>query len=68
MVYESYKVVTEDGYILNLNRMVNPKLQNRTDKGIPVLLVNGLAMWSDAWLIQPVPIVNPRKENEEYCI
>uniref|UniRef100_A0A0A9XLK4 Lipase 1 n=1 Tax=Lygus hesperus TaxID=30085 RepID=A0A0A9XLK4_LYGHE len=52
LLYESYSVTTEDGYILNLNRMVTPKMVKRRDRGVPILLVNGLFMHSEAWMVQ----------------
>ncbi|KAF6202137.1 hypothetical protein GE061_004535, partial [Apolygus lucorum] len=52
LLYESYSVTTEDGYILNLNRIVTPKMVKRRDRGVPILLVNGLFMHSEAWLVQ----------------
>ncbi|CAA9999170.1 unnamed protein product, partial [Nesidiocoris tenuis] len=49
--YENYTVTTEDGYILNLNRIVNPIVKNG-NRGYPLLLLNGYLMHSEAWLIQ----------------
>uniref|UniRef100_A0A0A9WV98 Lipase n=1 Tax=Lygus hesperus TaxID=30085 RepID=A0A0A9WV98_LYGHE len=50
--YENYTVTTDDGNLLNLNRIVHP---NRTgsDRGYPLLLVNGILVQSETWLVQP---------------
>ncbi|XP_014243861.1 lipase 3-like [Cimex lectularius] len=50
--YELHKVVTEDGYVLSLHRILPP---NGTDPGnrMPVLLQHGVLASSDSWLVGP---------------
>ncbi|KAF6202295.1 hypothetical protein GE061_004693 [Apolygus lucorum] len=56
---EVYKIATEDGYILCLTRLVLPENKNKKNKGIPLLMVNGLFLHSDAWLMHADPLNNP---------
>ncbi|BES98512.1 Hypothetical protein NTJ_11327 [Nesidiocoris tenuis] len=51
-IYENFKLTTEDGYLINLNRIINPDSVNKKDKGFPLLLMNGFMMHSDAWVVQ----------------
>ncbi|XP_024084768.1 lipase 3-like [Cimex lectularius] len=50
--YEFHKVVTEDGYILSLHRILP---RNDTERGdrVPVFIQHGVLVSSDSWLIGP---------------
>ncbi|XP_014243862.1 lipase 3-like [Cimex lectularius] len=50
--YEQHKVVTEDGYVLSLHRILPP---NGADPGkrMPVFLQHGVLASSDSWLVAP---------------
>ncbi|KAF6201466.1 hypothetical protein GE061_003857 [Apolygus lucorum] len=57
LTYEAHDVVTEDGYVLTLSRIGNPRrnVTHERDRGPPILMVNGLMMQSEAWLVQGNP-------------
>lgn len=47
---QEHVVVTEDGYILTMFRIVKGKKCNGISKGPPVILMHGLLQSSDSWL------------------
>ncbi len=51
---ESHTVVTTDGYILTVFRIINPYLQNRTTNLRPIYLQHGLFGNSDDFLLNRV--------------
>ncbi|XP_053990411.1 lipase 3-like [Hylaeus volcanicus] len=53
-VAEIHQVVTEDGYILQMDRIVGSKSSHASDKKNPVLLIHGLLDTSAAWVL-PCP-------------
>jgi len=50
---ETYKIVTEDGYILTLFRIAGSKYHQKITKPTPVLLFHGLIFQMHQWLALP---------------
>ncbi|XP_076632128.1 lipase 3 [Colletes latitarsis] len=50
-IAETYEVVTEDGYILNMHRIEGSKKSPKSNNKPPVLLVHGLMDCSATWVI-----------------
>ncbi|VVC99706.1 unnamed protein product [Leptidea sinapis] len=48
---DEHDVITEDGYILRVQRL-RTRFTNRTEKGISVLLMHGVLDSADSWLLQ----------------
>lgn len=66
--YEVHQVITEDGYILELYRIINPDARDAFgDKLVPVLLVHGVLESCGSWLInsnnQDGPLINVTSNN-----
>lgn len=50
MGYEEHEVITEDGYILNLVRLIKAGVAEGQDRGPPMLFQHGIASNSENWL------------------
>ena len=59
---EDHYVVTNDGYILLITRIINPLVENRK-KLRPVLLQHGWMTNANSWLVNSAAILN---ENGQY--
>ncbi|KAH9379843.1 hypothetical protein HPB48_003501 [Haemaphysalis longicornis] len=60
---ETYKITTQDGYFLELDRIPGPKDSNTTGRRPPVLVVHGIAMNAGCWVAN-YPSQSPGKRTE----
>ncbi|XP_077531265.1 lipase lipl-4-like [Haemaphysalis longicornis] len=47
---ETHKITTQDGYILEMDRITGPKDLNTTERRPPVLVVHGITMNAGCWV------------------
>lgn len=63
---ETHIVETEDGYLLNIFRIVNPFYRNKLSQMRPIILWHGLTMNSDSWLWSTDGQLNEKGKYVEY--
>ena len=49
--YESHQVTTNDGYILVIERVINPLIKKHGLRPKPVLIMHGMGATSSAWCL-----------------